>query len=676
MRFTACASVVVAISASAPAWALAEEDAQMIQKVEAGQVDTADASWWGFNEDDATDALQSAINSGAARVIVPDMGTPWMVRETIELASNQTVVFEEGVVVEAKEGRFHDRYDFLFVAVETENLKLEGYGATLRMRKSDYQSDAYTHSEWRHLLALYSVKDVEIVGLTFEASGGDGIYIGISGTQGTTRTNRPNYCENVVIRDVVCRDNHRQGISVISVRGLLIEDTVLETTSGTPPQAGIDFEPFRDDQVIQDVVMRNCLTRNNAGGGYMIWLPSLKEPVSIRLENCRSVGDRDGLRVRTNSASQRHLEGVIEVVDCRFEDSRGRGIAIEKSHSQPMLRIVDSALINPVVDDENRRPIMFHSSAGAVDPVGGVVFENLEIHDPLDRTPIGYTDFAGGLPLEAVTGTLRLVANGSEREVELTPERLSEWTEVDEWVDLPRFTLDGLELEPESESELADYGFEGARVRGRSTDTRFVLYAEQGDTVTLRLDHAQLGRLESQALRVQVLDPAGDVVHEVEAPFQDETDVQFSAETTGIYRIQTDRIRNTLAVTESSHRVNLAVGDDRLNLKQARGEFYFWVPRGTEEFTLDVSGEGSSEAIQARLINPDGDVVYHVDDTVAVRQFAVEYPGPAPSRGEVWTLQLDRPSSSSMHFGDVHIDIRGIPPLLAPSREALLRPRD
>ena len=37
----------------------------MIDKVAAGKVKEANASWWGFNEEDSTEALQAAINSGA-----------------------------------------------------------------------------------------------------------------------------------------------------------------------------------------------------------------------------------------------------------------------------------------------------------------------------------------------------------------------------------------------------------------------------------------------------------------------------------------------------------------------------------------------------------------------------------------------------------------------------------
>ena len=60
---------------------------------------------------------------------------------------------------------------------------------------------------------------------------------GLETGQASTRTRR------VTIKDVELRDNHRQGISVISAVGLLVEDTVMRGTNGTAPEAGVDIEP-------------------------------------------------------------------------------------------------------------------------------------------------------------------------------------------------------------------------------------------------------------------------------------------------------------------------------------------------------------------------------------------------------------------------------------------------
>ncbi len=66
---------------------------EAIDKVSKGQFKVANAAWWGFDEQDSTNALQSAINSGARKIIVPFMGKDWVVRP-IYLMSDQEIVFE------------------------------------------------------------------------------------------------------------------------------------------------------------------------------------------------------------------------------------------------------------------------------------------------------------------------------------------------------------------------------------------------------------------------------------------------------------------------------------------------------------------------------------------------------------------------------------------------------
>ena len=61
--------------------------------------------------------------------------TPWIVTP-IKAASNQEIVFEKGVVVEAKRGEFKGRKDSLFSIRLKENVSLIGYGATRRISRT------------------------------------------------------------------------------------------------------------------------------------------------------------------------------------------------------------------------------------------------------------------------------------------------------------------------------------------------------------------------------------------------------------------------------------------------------------------------------------------------------------------------------------------------------------
>ena len=96
-----------------------------VTEVLAGKRDVANAGWWGFNPDDATDSLQTAIRSGARTVIIPYMGTAWVVRP-IQLSGNQELMIEPGVLVLAKKGEFKSRGDSLFRATDEANITIRG----------------------------------------------------------------------------------------------------------------------------------------------------------------------------------------------------------------------------------------------------------------------------------------------------------------------------------------------------------------------------------------------------------------------------------------------------------------------------------------------------------------------------------------------------------------------
>ena len=60
-------TVVVALLALIAGAANAQVNQEMIARVAAGEVTEARASWWGFDEEDATEALQAAITPAARK---------------------------------------------------------------------------------------------------------------------------------------------------------------------------------------------------------------------------------------------------------------------------------------------------------------------------------------------------------------------------------------------------------------------------------------------------------------------------------------------------------------------------------------------------------------------------------------------------------------------------------
>lgn len=291
-----------------------------VQEVASGTRKEANAAWWGFDEQDASKTLQAALRCGAKKMTVPDMGKPWIVGPMF-LESDQEVVFEKGVVVQALKGSFLGVNDSLFTADNKENITLRGDGAEWAMRKEDYRKAPYGNGEWRMCLALLSCRNVKVSGLRLASSGGDGIYVGRSGKKDA----RPG-CEDIHIKDVVCDGNYRQGISVISVKNLLIENSTFQKTDGTAPMAGIDFEPNKPDEFLINCVIRNCTFKENAGYGMLFELENIREnPVSIRVEGCTSDQNNEGALYILAPKAEGRIEflGNKLVGNRRVDDSAG-----------------------------------------------------------------------------------------------------------------------------------------------------------------------------------------------------------------------------------------------------------------------------------------------------------------------------------------------------------------
>ena len=98
LLFVALGSLTAGCSAAptpAPKVLLAQADTSKIAQVKAGTLKTANASWWGFDKDDATDCLQNAINSGVPKLIVDNTGSDWIINKPLTLVSNQEIDFAD-----------------------------------------------------------------------------------------------------------------------------------------------------------------------------------------------------------------------------------------------------------------------------------------------------------------------------------------------------------------------------------------------------------------------------------------------------------------------------------------------------------------------------------------------------------------------------------------------------
>jgi hypothetical protein len=306
---------------------------------------------------------------------------------------------------------------------------------------------------------------------------------------------------------------------------------------------------------------------------------------------------------------------------------------------------------------------------GADAPVGGVEFVDVEVRDAPGRTPMGYHDQGGGIPLRDITGNLILVDDeGNRTEVRLTPEVLAEWMPVTAIRDIPRLDLDVASLVPLApDSPAAATGVRWPVIRKSG---EYLLYATEGDEVRFTVSHTQVGRSAGKDMAVRIIAPSGEVAHEATAPFEEQTAIGFTAPETGVYTIALDAGNNRFWLGDSSHALNISGRGGPVSFIHQEKDLIFYVPPGTTEFGVRVFGQGAGEALAAALVNPMGEVVEEVDNQFELHQFLVELD--EPSRGEVWTLQIRKPSAIT--WEDHFVDLRGVPPVLAPAGTTLLAP--
>lgn len=652
---------VVANSSSVSAYPAAEPG--MVAEVRAGDRKVAYATWWGFEPNDATKALQAAIDSGAEKVVVEDINVPWVIRP-ITLASDQELVLEAGVVLLAKRGEFKGSNDCLLSASGKRNVRITGKGAMLRMWQDDYDKQPYEKAEWRHAISIRSCTDVHITGLTILESGGDGIYLGVS-QRGVTNT-------NVKIRNVVCDRNYRQGISVISAENLLIENTVLRNTAGTPPMAGIDFEPNYSGESLVNCVMRNCRVEGNSGDGFLLALHNLTShsvPISIRFENCTSLGNRNGFRLNTgNSEPHTCVPGSVEVIYCRFKGSEQVGISISNKPGKGCLVRFEKCRITDVAQDNPKlSPIMFMNDFGSTERIGGVEFADCLIVDRVDRLPLGYSDRAGGLKLAEVSGTLTIESEWERTAYRLDQELLDKWLPFQAFKEFPPFrvTEHRWEAITSGHSNRDDWS---CRVRQRG-DSTFIFRAQAGQEITLTLELMRVGKTGTPQMRVAIVTPSGQRSDMPEMTGEGERSYEYQVSETGLHRIICEPGPNTVQVLSSSLPIALYSERAPFHLLGTTGDLYFCVPVGVDEFGIRVNGGGEGESLKVGVFNAEGQEIDEKDN-IKGHQFIIHRS--SMMKAEIWRLKVAKPSQGIIE--DYYIQLQGIAPILATCPEAVLRP--
>ena len=579
------------------------------------------ASAFGWNATNATKCLQAAIDSGAAKVLIDRQAGDWIVEPVFLRQSNQEIVVADGVTVRAKKGAYKHPGDCLFKANCVSNVILRGEGsATLAMNKKDYQNPAeYQFSEWRHAVSIVGGHDITVRDLTILSSGGDGIYV-------------RNAARNVRLDRLVCRDHHRQGISVISAVDLLVSNCRFEATSGTAPQCGLDIEPNVSKDRLENVVFEDCAFDGNASSGILLHLAPLDDttrPISVTFRRCKSRGNGfGGVRINCVGPARRSVRGRIVFEDCVASGNKLHPLTINSKRSDAL----DIAFSNCTFDAHGNTmdAIRFDNGTFLAD-FGGVAFDNVRIM-PGQGKAIAFEGI--GIAADTMKGLAKVVRDdGKERALSLldfsrdyppNPEALRTLLEFK--TETPNFRLLGAVPGEKPLAKPVSTGW----LRKRFT---FVQHIPSAGDYPIAFRVRPLGKRRGSA-RVQVLDAAGTDLGSFALSDGVTTNV-IHATGAGVRRFVVT-VASGLASVESVWPGHGLQADGYVHLFGGRNRrYWFAVPVGAEKTCVQIRPE---EPCSARLIRPDGRVAAEMPLGGGI--MVLEAKGGNTTAPEIWCLEF------------------------------------
>ena len=352
---------------------------------------------YGYDPVDATAFLQRALNDAAADTLIVDEapGT-WTTGPLFLRRSNVTLIFEPGTLLRGISTSVapdaFGTFQSLLRVDRADSVTILGRGATFQMFKREYE----LISEFRHCLDLFGATNVLVRDLTLVGAPGDGILIGpaFTVTDGEAIGDVP--CRNITVVNCTMDDNNRQGMSVTDVIGLRIDSCRFINTSGTAPQAGIDFEPFETFQRMQDIVVTNSLFEGNNAPGVLVGcvdLDATSPPMDIVMDGCtfRDNGrDLDQNLSGIAVSNKTRAPGSFIVRNSLIEDEPRSGINVRQYAEGIDVRFENVVLRNTALTPLN-------TSAGPIlvqpaeynqpedDPFGNVAFDSVTVFDDRDR---------------------------------------------------------------------------------------------------------------------------------------------------------------------------------------------------------------------------------------------------------------------------------------------------
>ena len=236
---------------------------------------------FGFDEVNATTNLQAALDSGASRVVIENVGKPWYIR-TVRIRSNTEVVIEPGVRIHSDRtwNEFATSKAGLFVVDNARNVVLKGRNPNdtdvVISKYHDLMDRARNCRDYGGCgLWIGNSVNVCVKNLRCSDNASDGLALGGLGL--------PNY--NVYFENLDFDSNYSQGCSLISAHNAYFRKVRFRNTAGAEPAGGVDLEPAELNQGNANLYFFDCEFAANMGGG-LLFNTSSCYPISLYAKRC------------------------------------------------------------------------------------------------------------------------------------------------------------------------------------------------------------------------------------------------------------------------------------------------------------------------------------------------------------------------------------------------------
>lgn len=264
-----------------------------------------------------TTQLNNVFNSGFKNFYVP-LGE-YLVDGEIKIPSDINVVFAHGTTIKLKPTNLGSYKIFNIQGVKDINL----INLTI---VGDKETHTGIDGEWGHGLNISNSENILLHNLTVKDCWGDNVYIGGSGYDSRSRNIRFTGLTKLL-------NGRRQGMSVINVDGLDIDDLLIDTVNGTAPSAGLNFEPNNENETLSNIRIKRVRTRNcdNFGIIFPIRLMSSSNPlidshVDIKIDEFISENDRGGTNFAISRKLLGDIRGTIEFGKVTVENAREQAV--------------------------------------------------------------------------------------------------------------------------------------------------------------------------------------------------------------------------------------------------------------------------------------------------------------------------------------------------------------